>query len=183
MVELEEIEQVRSNADLLYAAEEVELAIGRLAVEITRDLNEVNPVVLCVLNGGIVVTGKLLPQLPFLLELDSVHVTRYQGKTKGSELNWLHEPDIDLQGRTVILMDDILDEGFTLAAIREYCLDHGAVNVRVAVLLDKRLPGTKPCQADYTGLVCENRYVFGYGMDYKNYLRNMAGIYARRTDG
>ncbi len=183
MVDLKEIEQVKSDAELLYSEEEVEQAIDRLATQITLDLENTNPVVLCVLNGGIVITGKLLDRLPFLLELDSVHVTRYGGRTKGSDLRWLHKPNIDLQGRTVMLVDDILDEGYTLAAIRDYCLEKRAKDVRIGVLLDKHLPFSKPCRADYVGLECQNRYVFGCGMDYKGYLRNLAGIYACRENG
>ena len=180
MVDLEEIERVREEAQLLYPEAEVEQAIERMAIGIGRDLCKANPVVLCVLNGGIMITGKLLPRLPFPLQLDSVHATRYGGAVRGRELRWLHEPRTDLEGRTVLLVDDILDEGFTLAAIREYCLAKGAIGVRIAVLLDKRLPDKKPCEADYVGLSCVNRYVFGYGMDFHGYLRNMAGIYACR---
>ncbi|WP_022949952.1 hypoxanthine-guanine phosphoribosyltransferase [Methylohalobius crimeensis] len=178
MIDLKEVEQVQASADRLYSQIEVEGAISRLADEINRDLSGTDPVVLCVLNGGMIVTGKLVPQLPFFLELDSVHATRYRGKTEGSELHWLHEPAIELAGRTVLLVDDILDAGVTLAAIRDYCLERGAREVKIAVLLDKRLAEPKPCRADYVGLTCEDRYIFGYGMDYKGYLRNAPGIFA-----
>ncbi len=178
MTMLGSIEQVRERAERLYAEDEVEAAIARMAAAIRRDLAEVNPVVLCVLNGAIVVTGKLLPRLPFLLELDSVHVTRYRGEIRGSELHWLHEPGVELSGRHVLLVDDVLDEGVTLAAIRDYCLARGAREVRIAVLVDKRVPVAKPCRADYVGLVCDDRYIFGYGMDYRGYWRNLPGIYA-----
>ncbi len=173
-----DIEAVRRRAERLYSADEVEAAIDRMAAEIQRDLAAVNPVVLCVLNGAVVVTGKLLPRLPFLLELDSVHVTRYRGETRGGELHWRHVPTTDLCGRHVLLVDDVLDEGVTLAAIRDYCLEKGARQVRIAVLVDKRLPVAKPCRADYAGLVCDDRYIFGYGMDYRGYWRNLPGIYA-----
>ncbi|HEB77811.1 MAG TPA: hypoxanthine-guanine phosphoribosyltransferase [Methylothermaceae bacterium] len=178
MTVLNSIDRVRERAECLYPQAEVEAAISRLAAEIQADLSGTNPVVLCVLNGAIVVTGKLLPQLPFVLELDSVHVTRYRGETRGSELHWRHVPTTDLCGRHVLLVDDVLDEGITLAAIRDYCLEHGAREVRIAVLVDKQLPVTKPCRADYVGLVCGDRYIFGYGMDYRGYLRNLPGIYA-----
>jgi len=182
MVDLKEIEQVRADAERLYSREEVDRALSRMASEMTRDLGSSNPVILCVLNGGVVVAGHLLLKLPFLLELDSVHVTRYRGGTEGGKLHWLHEPGIDLCGRSVMLLDDILDEGFTLAAIRDYCLERGARAVSIGVLLDKQLPVDKPCRADYVGLRCADRYVFGYGMDYKGYLRNLPGIYARREE-
>ena len=151
-----------------------------MAAEITADWREANPVVLCILNGAIVVTGRLLPKLDFPLELDSVHATRYGGETHGGELHWLHVPRTDLDGRNVLLVDDVLDEGITLAAIRDYCLAHGTRAVRIAVLVDKRLPRPKPCRADYVGLVCDNRYIFGCGMDYHGYWRNLPDIYAVR---
>jgi len=178
MTDLQTVEQIRERAECLYPQAEVEAAIARMAAAIRRDLVTVDPVVLCVLNGAIVVTGKLLPQLPFPLELDSVHATRYRGPTRGRELHWLHEPSVELSGRHVLLVDDVLDEGVTLAAIRNYCLEKGARAVRIAVLVDKRLSMPKPCRADYVGLECDDRYIFGYGMDYQGYLRNLPGIYA-----
>lgn len=80
----------------------------------------------------------------------------------------------------MLIIDDILDEGHTLAAIVEYCRDAGAENVYTAVLLDKQhdrkaYPGMR---ADFTGLDVEDRYIFGYGLDYKGYWRNAAGIFA-----
>ncbi len=180
MSELAEIERVFRHAERLYTQGEVEAALVQMAGRIEQDLAEANPVILCVLNGGVVLTGKLLPKLNFPLELDSVHATRYRGKTLGAELDWLYEPTIDLAGRTVLLVDDVLDRGVTLAAIRDYCIRRGASAVKIAVLVDKRLAQPKPCQADYVGLVCGDRYLFGYGMDYKGYLRNAPGIFAVR---
>jgi len=178
MSKLEEIERVKASAERLYAPEDIEAALERMAEAITRDLAAANPIVLCVLNGGIIVTGKLLPKLAFPLELDSAHATRYRGKTQGAELNWLYEPTTELQGRGVLLVDDVLDVGITLAEIRRYCLARGAAWVKIAVLVDKKLSVQKLCQADYVGLSCEDRYLFGYGMDYKGYLRNAPGIFA-----
>ncbi|GAB6068355.1 hypoxanthine-guanine phosphoribosyltransferase [Methylothermus subterraneus] len=182
MSPLEEIERVRARAERLYPPEAVEAALARMAREISRDLAALNPVVLCVLNGGIIVTGKLLPQLAFSLELDSVHATRYRGRTQGAKLHWLHEPSLELAGRQVLLVDDVLDVGITLAAIRDYCFSRGALGVKIAVLVDKQLAEPKPCRADYVGLRCGDRYLFGYGMDYKGYLRNAPGIFAVREE-
>ncbi|BCX82980.1 hypoxanthine phosphoribosyltransferase [Methylomarinovum caldicuralii] len=172
------IEAVRRRAERLHSAAEVDAAITRMAAAITADWADANPVVLCILNGAIVVTGRLLPRLDFPLELDSVHATRYGRETRGGDLHWLHTPRTDLCGRNVLLVDDVLDEGVTLAAIRDYCLEQGARAVRIAVLVDKKLPNPKPCRADYVGLVCDNRYIFGCGMDYQGYWRNLPDIYA-----
>lgn len=180
MPDLGEIERVRRTADCLYSVTETEAALDRLADAITGRLADRNPLLLCVLNGSIVVTGKLLPRLPFLLELDSVHASRYRGETSGSELHWLQEPKVELRGRTVLLVDDVLDEGVTLAALQAYCRQQGAAEALIAVLVDKQLARPKPCRADFVGLTAPDRYIFGYGMDYKGYLRNAPGIFACR---
>lgn len=181
MNRLEEIRRVAAEADCLFGEAEVEAALDRMAEAITLVLADRNPVVITVLNGGIIPAGKLLARLRFPLEIDSLKAGRYQGQTRGTEMRWLLEPAIPLAGRTVLLIDDILDEGITLAEIRRWCLAQGAEAVYAAVLVDKQLGREKPCKADFVGLEAENRYLFGYGMDYKGYLRNRPGIYACKT--
>ena len=169
-----------SEADLLVTKNEVEGAITRMAQEITAQLKESGPVLLCVMNGGLIFTGQLLTQLLFPLEVDYVHATRYGHETNGAKLNWTVRPQLDLKGRTVLLLDDILDEGVTLAAIADYCRQQGASEVLMAVLIEKLhlrkvTPGMK---ADFTGIEVGDRFLFGYGLDYKGYWRNAPGIYA-----
>jgi hypoxanthine phosphoribosyltransferase len=173
------LRQIRDEAVMLHGPEAVTAALDRMAGEITAALDGTLPIVLCVLNGGIIPTGHLLTRLAFPLETDYLHATRYRGKTTGErEIAWLCKPHLSLQGRSVLLVDDILDEGHTLKAIGEYCRDAGAVRVCTAVLVekhhDRRVTGMA---ADFVGLAVEDRYVFGCGMDYKGYLRNLNGIY------
>ena len=175
---LNEIKTVQDTADELYSANQLETALDAMAYSINKDLSASDLLVLCVLNGGIITAGKLIPRLIFPLTLDSINASRYQNKTSGGSIEWLLEPKTPLTGRTILLIDDILDEGITLAAIKAYCLDHGAAQVYTAVLLDKSIGKVKPITADYVGLPVENRYIFGYGLDYKGYLRNAPGIYA-----
>jgi len=175
---LNEIQQVKESADLLFGEQEVEAALDRMAEQINQKLAGTNPVFLCVLNGGIVAAGRLLTRLTMPLTIDAVNASRYQNKIMGSSLEWTLKPATPLHGRTVLVVDDILDEGITLKAIVDHCLEQGAVAVYSAVLVDKRLDQEKPIRADFVGVETENRYLFGYGMDYKGYLRNAAGIYA-----
>jgi hypoxanthine phosphoribosyltransferase len=175
---LNEIQAVQQNATCLINPEELEQALDSLAEAINADMAELNPVVLCVINGGIIVTGKLLPRLNFPLNLDSVQATRYRNQTSGSSVQWLFKPSTDLNQRHVLIVDDILDEGHTLAAIIAWCYEQGAESVSTAVLLEKELEQLKPVTADYVGLSCGNYYLFGYGLDYKGYLRNANGIFA-----
>ncbi|TAJ96042.1 MAG: hypoxanthine-guanine phosphoribosyltransferase [Gammaproteobacteria bacterium] len=170
--------QVLAAADLLYPAAEVEQAIERMAGEITAVLRDKNPLVLCPMIGAMVFAGRLLPRLDFLLEVAYIHATRYRGETTGGELHWIHKP-ATVTGRTLLVVDDILDEGNTMRAIVEECRRAGAAGIYTAVLADKQIDRPKEFpRADFTGLAVPNRYVFGYGMDYKGYLRNCAGIYA-----
>jgi hypoxanthine phosphoribosyltransferase len=175
---LDEIKKVQNNAQLIYTEEQVEKAITHMAQKISYLLKDRNPVVLSVLTGGIVVTGKLLTQLDFPLTLDVITATRYNNKTTGGHIEWLQKPATPLKDRTVLIVDDILDEGLTLKAIVEYCLNQGASSVYTAVLIHKKITQAKPILADFIGLETEDFYLYGYGMDYKGYLRNAAGIFA-----
>ena len=175
---LEEVKQVQSEADLLFSEQQVESAIDRLAVEIEAHLAESNPIILTVLNGGIIFSGKLLTRLHFPLEIDSIQASRYRGTTSGGEIEWFVKPRLPLGGRTVLVTDDILDEGITLKVIKDWCKEQGATEILIAVLIDKQIGRERPCRADFVGLEAENRYLFGYGLDYKNYLRNAPGIFA-----
>ena len=176
-----EIRQVVEDAECLHDLSTVRKAIKRLGQEITANLKSENPLVLSVLNGGIFFTSELLLELPFPLELDSIKAGRYQGAIQGGHMQWQVEPTISVAGRTILVLDDILDEGITLAEIHRYLEEKGARRIVSAVLVDKDLGRTKPYRADHVGLVTENRYLFGFGLDYKGYLRNWPGIYACRT--
>lgn len=179
-VDLAHIRQIMAEADCLFDEAAVETAIGEIAERINAELAETNPVVFCVMNGGLIFAGKLLTKLNFPLEQSYLHATRYRNQTTGGELFWKAKPEISFIDRDVLIIDDILDEGHTLNAIIEFCRHAGARAVHTAVLVDKvherkAVPGMK---ADYAGLHCEDRYIFGYGLDYKGYWRNAPGIYA-----
>jgi hypoxanthine phosphoribosyltransferase len=175
---LNEIKTIQETADLLFSEQEVEAALDKIAGQINHQLAELNPLLLCVINGGIVIAGKLVTRLTFPLTIDSINASRYQNQTTGGNIEWILKPSTPLKDRTILIVDDILDEGITLATIHDYCLEQGATAVYSAVLLDKILSHNKPISADFIGLEVENRYLFGYGMDYKGYLRNVPGIYA-----
>ena len=173
------IREILAKSKCLYSKIEVEQALDKMALEISYRLAEKNPIFLCVVVGGIIPLGNLLPRLDFPLVVDYVHATRYRNDTSGKELEWRAKPACNMQGRTVVVVDDILDGGITLSAIIEYCQAAGAAEVFSAVLVDKcnaRLPQGHQ-RADFCGLTVDNHYVFGYGMDYKGYLRNAPGIY------
>lgn len=173
------IHEVLAKSVCLYSRTQVEAALDQMAEQLNKELSNANPIFLCVVLGGIVPLGNLLPRLNFPLEIDYIHATRYHNDIMGKNLIWKGLPSMSLHHRTVIVVDDILDGGITLKRVLDYCAEQQAKRTYSAVLVDKvsaRLPGGIP-QADFTGLTVENHYVFGYGMDYKGYLRNAPGIY------
>jgi hypoxanthine phosphoribosyltransferase len=178
---LNNMEEVLREADCLRSAEEVEEALTRMAQEITERLDGTNPVAFCIMNGGLFVTGSLVGKLPFALELDYLHATRYGTETCGGKLDWKMRPERSLEGRTVLLIDDILDEGVTLAEISQYCKEQGAAQVYIAVLVNK-IHDRKQSEikADFIGLEVEDRFLFGCGMDLAGYWRNLPALYAMK---
>ncbi len=174
-----EILAARRSAEELYSAAEVGAALDRMAGDIVRRLGELDPVVMVVMNGGMIPAGQLLLRLDMPLQVAYLHATRYAGATRGSALSWIARPRLAVRNRVVLVVDDIFDEGHTLAAILEALRAEGAREVLSAVLVDKRHQRkVAGLQADFVGLEVPDRYVFGYGMDYKEYLRNLPGIYA-----
>lgn len=175
--------QVLAQAECIYSATQLEQTLQQLAEQINHQLmpfSEQQPVLLMpVMNGGLVLCGQLMTRLTFPLQVDYLHATRYRDKTRGSDLQWKASPQQSLQGRTLLIVDDILDEGYTLQAVLEYCREQGAAQVYSVVLVEKNHPRARAdIKADFTGLMVEDRYVFGFGMDYKGYHRNLNGIYA-----
>ena len=176
-------DEMIARADVVHDAEAVSGALDRMAADITARLADTRPVVLGVMTGALVPLGRLLPRLAFPLELDYIHASRYHGSTTGRDLVWLARPQTPLRNRTVLVVDDILDEGHTLAGIVQECRDEGAEAVFTAVLFDKRHDRRVPgLSADFHGLEVPDRYVFGAGMDYRGYLRNLPAVYAAHPD-
>ena len=179
-VDLEHINHVMREADCLYTEAQVEAAIAQVGRQISQVMADKNPVVFCVMNGGLIFAGKLLTHLQFPLEVSYLHASRYRNQTSGGELFWKAKPEISLIDRDVLIVDDILDEGHTLSAIIDFCRHAGARDVQTAVLIDKDhdRKASPDLKANYAGLPCVDRYIFGYGMDYKGYWRNANGLFA-----
>lgn len=174
------------NAELLFDQDTVQASITRMADVLNTRFNAKDskefPLVLGVMGGAVVFTGNLLPQLSFPLEFDYIHVSRYGDDDKGGEVVWKVIPRSNVAGRTVIVLDDILDEGETLAHVKQRLLDMGASEVILAVFADKAIGKTKPVQADIVGLVIPNRFVVGFGMDAYGYWRNLPGLWAIKPE-
>ncbi|MBV9575743.1 MAG: hypoxanthine-guanine phosphoribosyltransferase [Gammaproteobacteria bacterium] len=174
------IQSILENATCLYSFTEINQALDRMAKEISSKLKDENPLILCVMTGALITTGHLVTRLHFPLEIDYIHATRYRGTTRGGDLHWLVEPRNPLKDRTVLIIDDIMDGGLTLAAIMDYCKQAEAKAIYSGVMVSKnrtREPGVN-FEPDFVGVTTEDKYLFGFGLDYEEYLRNVPGIYA-----
>lgn len=175
-----------ADAELLFDEAAVQKAVDQVAQRLNQrfdsDEGVAFPLVLGVMGGAVVFCGQLLTRLTFPLEFDYMHVTRYGSQDQGGKIEWKVIPRSNVQGRTVIVLDDILDEGETLAHVKERLLDMGASEVVLAVFADKDIGKKKPVTADYVGLNLPNKFVVGYGMDAYGYWRNLPGIWAIKTE-
>lgn len=178
----ERARKLRENAEEIFDHDAVQEAVARVA----RTLNErydnpdeeAFPLVLGVMGGAVVFTGQVLPQLTFPLEFDYIHVSRYGDDDQGGQVVWKVIPRSNVAGRTVIVLDDILDEGETLAHVKQRLQEMGAKEVVLCVFADKDIGRAKPVQADIVGLTIPNKFVVGFGMDAYGYWRNLPGLWA-----
>jgi hypoxanthine phosphoribosyltransferase len=178
MIDNRQARSLLEEAELIRSAEEVQAAVRSVARAINAELADQHPLVLSVMGGAIVFTGQLLPLLDFPLDFDYLHVSRYGNEKQGGELHWKVAPRENVRGKVVLVVDDILDEGETLYAIRERVMALGASNFYSAVFADKENGKEKPIRADFVGMGLPNRFVFGYGMDIHGAWRNLPAIYA-----
>ena len=181
-MDLEKARKLLADAEVVHDADAVQAALEVVAGKIRTQLADRNPLVLCVMTGGVIFCGQLLPKLDFPLDFDYLHATRYGPETQGGKISWRSAPWISVKGRTVLVVDDILDEGVTLAAVKAHLLAQGAAEVLLAVFADKLHGRAKPVAADFVGVTVPDRFVFGFGMDAGGAWRNLPAIYAMRED-
>lgn len=181
-MDLQKARAMLANADLIHSEAAVQSAVTKVGAEIRERLAEKYPLVLCVMTGGAVFCGQLLTKLDFPLDFDYLHATRYGPETQGGKISWRSAPWTSVKGRSVLVVDDILDEGVTLAAVKESLRRMGAEEVLTAVFADKLNGKDKPIAADFVGLTVPDRFVFGFGMDAGGVWRNLPAVYAMKDD-
>jgi hypoxanthine phosphoribosyltransferase len=176
---LADVLEARKNGRRICSPGEIAAAVERMADAIRADLEQTNPVLLAVMHGGVFAAVELSRRLGFPHEFDYVHVTRYAGGTRGGKVEWRVPPSARLAGRTVLVVDDVLDRGHTLRALSAKLRRIGVAAQRTAVLVVKRVarPANRP-RVDYVGVEVEDVYVFGCGMDYRGYWRGLPALYA-----
>ena len=181
-MEQQKARRLLADADLIHSEAVVQAALANVAERIRARLADQHPLVLCVMTGGVIFCGQLLPKLDFPVDFDYLHATRYGPETQGGKISWRMAPWMSVKGRTVLVVDDILDEGVTLAAVKESLTRLGAAEVLLAVFADKDNGKAKPIVADFVALSVPDRFVFGYGMDVDGAWRNLPAIYAMKED-
>jgi len=182
MLNREQASAALLKSEIIFSEHQVQTAVMRMAKEINDVMAEVHPLVLSVMGGAVVFTGQLLPLLTFPLDFDYVHVSRYGNSQQGGEMNWKVAPQENVRGRVVMVVDDILDEGETLDAVRQRVMALGAKQFYSAIFADKMNGKVKPIQADFVGIQVPDRFVFGYGMDIHGAWRNLPAIYAIKEE-
>jgi hypoxanthine phosphoribosyltransferase len=175
---INDLNTILDEADCLVDEAKLNEALNKMATQITADLANKLPLVLCVMNGGLIPTAALIERLNFPLELDYIHATRYGMETQGTSLNWLSYPQTSLKNRHILVVDDIFDQGHTLQAIVHWLEQQEASSVYTATVINKLHDRKTDMTPDYIGTDVADRFLFGYGMDYKGFFRNLKGIYA-----
>lgn len=177
-----ELSRVLDRADLVFSVEEVAAAVRRMAEEVGRDLGGLDPIVIPILLGGAYTALRLCEHFRFPYEMDSVRVARYASRTAG-DLHWYARPCLELAGRHVLLVDDVLDRGVTLHAVEHELRRMSVAGVSLAVLARKAVDTRIDRPAvDYVGLDAPDRYLFGCGMDLDGRWRGLPAIYAIERD-
>lgn len=180
MLSRQDAQNALINSEIIFSEQQVQAAVLRVAQEINAAMADSHPLVLSVMGGAVVFTGQLLPLLNFPLDFDYVHVSRYGNSQQGGEMKWKVAPQENVRGRMVLVVDDILDEGETLNAVKQRVMALGAAGFYSAIFADKINGKAKPIKADFVGLEVPDRFVFGYGMDIHGAWRNLPAIYATK---
>jgi hypoxanthine phosphoribosyltransferase len=178
MLTNQQARDILNSAEMLLSEDQVKTAVHHVAQEINALLADEHPLVLSVMGGAVIFTGQLLPMLDFPLEFDYLHVSRYGNEKQGGELHWKVAPHENVRNKVVLVLDDILDEGHTMHAIKQRVLALGAKKFYCAVFADKENGKEKPICADFVGTKLPERFVFGFGMDIHGAWRNLPAIYA-----
>ena len=157
--------------------------LDQIAADISNDYRDRELTVIAILNGSLIFMADLLRRIPLPLKLDCLSVASYHGGLETSgEVIFRQVALPDVQGRDILLLDDILDSGNTLAAIREKLSTAGPRTMRVCVLLQKKKVRSRPVDADYVGFEIEDEFVVGYGLDYMERYRNLPCIGVLRKE-
>ncbi len=159
---------------ILYHESTILSRLDEMAHQITEDYRGKDLTVIAILNGSFIFMADLLRRVPLPLQVDCCSVSSYHGTKSVGEVTFRQTQLADVRGRHVLILDDILDSGITLRAIRDrLAAESGAASLKVCVLLRKTIEASRPIDADYVGFDIPNEFVVGYGLDYNERFRNL----------
>ena len=162
----------------LFSKSDIDRRVAEMGAEITRDLAGSELIALCVLKGAMFFCSDLMRHIAFDVALDFIQVSSYgDQKTSSGVVTILKEPQLDMRGKSVLIVEDIIDSGLSMNEVFRYIkLDRGAREVRTATFLDKPSARKIPFKADYVGFSIDPKFVIGYGLDYAEKYRNIPDI-------
>lgn len=163
--------------EVFIAAEEIDFAIENMAKQIEDDFFDDIPVFIGVLNGSFMVTADLLKKYKGLCEVSFVKMTSYEGMATTTEVKQLIGLNQNLEGRSVIIVEDIVDTGNTIEELKAILKEHKVKHFKIATLFLKPEAYTKDIKLDYVGIRIPNKFIVGYGLDYDGLGRNLRDVY------
>ena len=162
---------------VLISRKEIETTVKRLAAEITRDYRDKNPVMLGALKGSFMLMADLVRKLDFPLQVEFIRCYSYGGgQVSTGSVKVTQEPDGSIEGRHIIVVEDIVDTGITCAFLKEYLDKKNPASVKLCALMDKPSRRQVPLEIDYKGLDVPDKFLVGYGLDYDEKYRNLPDI-------
>ncbi len=160
--------------EVLYPQETLQKKVQELGAAISRDYEGRNPLVICVLKGAFIFMADLSKNISIPIELDFMAVSSYGNSTRSSgEVRIVKDLDVSVEGRDVLIVEDIIDSGLTLSYLIDVLERRNALSVNVVALFDKPGRRTVDLNADYTGFTIPDAFVVGYGLDYAEKYRNL----------
>ena len=159
------------------SAAEIQKAVADVARQMNTDLKDKKPLFLAVLNGSFMFAADLMKKVNIESEISFIKVASYSGTTSTGKVNQLIGINEEVKGRTVVIIEDIVDTGNTIEIISALLKEQGAAEIKIATLLFKPEAYTKSLPIEYTAIVVPNDFLVGYGLDYNGLGRNLADIY------
>ena len=163
--------------ELFIDADTIQESIKRIAVDINNDLDGKNPIFVAILNGSFMFAGDLMKHVTIPSEITFVRISSYKGLKSTKNIKEIIGLNEDIEGRTVVILEDIVDTGNTIVRLLEQFESHNPKEIKVATLLFKPKALVKDVKPDYVALDIPNDFIVGYGLDYDGYGRNLEDIY------
>ena len=175
------IESIVNDSEVLYTSDEIKVVISNIADTINEYFKDIKDsvTILPVMKVAIPFAGYLIPQLSFNTNIEYIHVTRYHQNIGKKNCRWIYKPNKSaVKDKVILVIDDILDEGITLLNIKDELKSMGARSIMTAVLFNKKINKKKSTGANFVGLEVPNKYVYGFGLDFKGCGRNLPYLYS-----